>query len=277
MPEHTATNSYRSLFISDLHLGSMHCDAKKLREFLTTNAADTMFLVGDIFDLWSMRAGAKWPAEHSEIVRCLIAKMASGTRLILIPGNHDEALLSFAKLCLPGLEVHREFEVETASGNRLLIVHGHEQDTFFGRTNVVVRGACAVAQWVGGLAMALGLTGRAASAREATPTAGSKRGMRLTQGYLAWFEQTLVAEAHRRNVDGVVCGHSHAPVNRLLNGKHYLNCGDWVRNCTAIAETWSGELQLLRWVPAQRSQEYSGAVRRPMVGAMPGLATARAP
>jgi UDP-2,3-diacylglucosamine pyrophosphatase LpxH len=241
--------SFRTILISDLHLGSVRCDAEKLCDFLGQCRAETIFIVGDTFDFWSLRAGAAWSAQHDILMKRLCDMLRQGSRIILIPGNHDSILETFTDLPDCGIEIHRDYVHETARGERFLIVHGHEQDAVLDRTGSFAPAACAFAERL------------IAAVRRLFPFAGmrksGRRHHRLTAqlweiirrsfGGIDRFERAVIEEARRRNLDGVVCGHTHMAADRILDGVRYLNCGDWVGSCTAITESWFGEMQLLRW------------------------------
>jgi len=257
----------RTLFISDLHLATRACRAQTLLDFLQNNDADAIYLVGDIIDFWRVRRGAPWPPAHNEVVQTLLRKMRSGTRVVLIPGNHDEGLRDFCGTCLDGIEVLRECVHTTADGRRLLVVHGDEFD-----------GVVRYAKWLA----FLGDRGTVLLRRLKVPVQWARRQL----GFEAWslssylklkaktainfvgqFEHELIEEARRRGVDGVVCGHIHHAAQRNVGGIQYLNCGDWVESCTAIAEDAAGRLQIVRWPEVMRQRQLAAATPPRLQGA----------
>lgn len=248
--------SYRTILISDLHLGSVRCEAEKLSDFLGQCSAETIIVVGDAFDFWSLRAGAAWTAQHDTIMKRLCDMLRGGSRIILIPGNHDAVLESFADLPDCGLEIHRSYIHETARGERFLILHGHEQDAILDRTGAFAATACAWGE-------SLTVTARRLSPFSRIRQSRSRRArskliwerIRRSAGGINRFERMVTEEARHRNLDGVVCGHTHIAADRMLNGVRYLNCGDWVGSCTAITESWSGEMQLLHWAVSAELEE----------------------
>jgi UDP-2,3-diacylglucosamine pyrophosphatase LpxH len=250
-----ASGRLRSILISDLHLGSYRCNARALNTFLGSVSAETLYLVGDAFDLWSLRPHAPWPREHAAVLRRLGDLMQRGTRIVLVPGNHDESLLRLANLSLPGFEIRRETVLETQSGLRYLVLHGHEQDRIFGSTTWVARTLSTLGERIGELAHTCGL--RAACLPQQGTCDESARWMKRALNGTPLFERALMQEARRRGFDGVVCGHTHTPFDRQLGGVHYLNCGDWISACTAVVETHAGELRLLRWQPHAAAQQAS--------------------
>ena len=245
----------RTIFLSDLHLATRACRAQVLLDFLQHNDADTIYLAGDIIDFWRVKRGAPWPPAHNEVVQTLLRKMRTGSRVVLIPGNHDEGLRDFCGTCLDGIEVMRESVHATADGRRILVVHGDEFDgvvryakwlAFMGdRGHGLVRRLKAPVQWV---RRHLGLEAWSLSSY-------LKLKAKTAINFVGQFEHELIEEARRRGVDGIVCGHIHHAANRTVDGIQYLNCGDWVESCTAITEDASGRLQIVRWLEVMRDRQ----------------------
>ena len=256
---------YRAVFISDLHLGSFRCDVRSLSDFLDGCRAETIFLVGDVFDFWSLAAGAVWTAKHTEVMHKLFRTMLGGSRVVIIPGNHDDGFARFLDLRFHRLEIRREWLHQTVNGERFLVVHGHEQDELLERASGIARAASALRERVGALAGPLMRTGRRSRRRQTFPARMWQRVQRSVAG-VDEIEVKLAAEARRREFDGVICGHTHFAADRVIDGVRYMNCGDWVRNCTAIAETWSGELQLLQWQAPQARKTRHGEEHRGIWG-----------
>ena len=238
---------YRTLFISDLHLGTKGCQSRLLLDFLRTIDADTIYLVGDIVDGWRLKSSWYWPQEHNDVVQKLLRKVRKGVRLIYIPGNHDEFLRDYLGTHFGGIEVVDSAIHVSASGERYLVIHG---DLF----DVVVRHArwlALLGDWayetalrvnahVNYLRRRLGLTYWSLSQ-------WAKLRVKNAVNFIGDFEQALVTEAHRQAVDGIICGHIHHAVIRDFSGLQYINCGDWVESCTAVVETFDGEFQLICW------------------------------
>jgi UDP-2,3-diacylglucosamine pyrophosphatase LpxH len=246
---------YRTLFLSDVHLGTQACRATALLDFLEHNDANTIYLVGDIIDFWRIKRFAVWPQTHSDVLHALLRKAHGGTKIVYVPGNHDEGLRDYCGAHFNGIEVVRDCLHTTADGRRLLVIHGDEFD-------VVVR----YAKWLAflgnhGHRLALWLT---------TPFHWARRrfglGLWSLASYLKLkvktavnvvgdFEAALLAEAKRRGADGVVCGHIHVAAQRVAGESHYLNCGDWVDSCTAIGEVANGELHVIAWLDVMRERK----------------------
>lgn len=238
--------SCRTLFISDLHLGSRTCKASVLASFLAQHRPETIILVGDAFDFWSIGRRAFWTPAHSEVVRLLCGHFGARRRIVLVPGNHDENLDVHAGLLLEGLEIRHELVHTTLAGERLLVVHGDEHDVVMQRAGRLAHAADWWKEQMGALG---GKRRRATGIGRPTGTRAAQTWERLRRrlACVDRFEHMLAAEAERRGFDGVVCGHIHVAADRRIGGVRYLNCGDWVRSCTALIEDWSGRLRLVHW------------------------------
>jgi UDP-2,3-diacylglucosamine pyrophosphatase LpxH len=219
-----------------------------LLEFLKVCEADTIYLVGDIVDFWKVRRGPHWPQPHNDVVQKLLRKARKGSRIVLVPGNHDEGLRDFVGWSFGGIAIEQTAIHVTASGKRYLIMHGDEFD-------VVVRNA----RWLAllgdvGYQTALWLNNPLNWARRTlglgywSLSAYLKLQVKRAVAFIGAYEEAVAQEAERQGVDGVITGHIHHAADRRIGAVHYLNCGDWVESCTAVVETWSGELRLIRWL-----------------------------
>jgi UDP-2,3-diacylglucosamine pyrophosphatase LpxH len=234
----------RTAFISDLHLGARECQAGEIAAFLQRVEMDTLYLVGDVVDLWSMRRGIYWPAAHHEVLRLIVEKARGGTRVIYVPGNHDDMARLLAGSVLAGVEVHEECIHVTRDGRRLLVMHGDAFDAAvrFSPALKLIGGALYAAilfanRPVNFVRMLLGLP------RWSLVTwLKSRVGNAMT--YVHRFEQAAAAAAAARGVDGIVCGHIHRPHVAEIEGVLYCNDGDWVEHCTALVEDRNGALSI---------------------------------
>lgn len=238
---------HRTLFISDVHLGTRACQADELLDFLREHDADTIYLVGDIIDFWRVKRGPVWLQAHNDVLQKLLRKVRKGARIIFIPGNHDEGLRDYCGTSFGGIEIAQSAIHETVEGKRLLVLHGDEFD-------VVIR----CAKWLAffgdrSYEFALWLNHPLNWVRRRlgfgywSLSAYLKYRVKRAVNFIGEFETVVAAEAHRRGVDGVVCGHIHHATDRYIDGMRYLNCGDWVESCTAIAEAHDGSLSVIRW------------------------------
>lgn len=251
---------FRSIFISDIHLGTRTAQATALLEFLRTHDADTYYLVGDIVDFWRVRRGPHWPQAHNDVVQKLLRKVRKGSRVVFIPGNHDECLRDFCGMHFGGIDVMRNCIHETVDGRRYVVMHGDEFD-------VVVR----TAKW---LAL-IGDRGYEAALWCNNPlnwvrrhlglgywslSAYLKARVKKAVSFIGAYEHAVASEARRQMADGIICGHIHFAADRMIDGVHYMNCGDWVESCSAIIETFQGELKLIHWGAEQIAEPAGQAV-----------------
>lgn len=236
--------TYRSVFISDLHLGSGSARAADAAAFLRHIDCGTLYLVGDVIDMWRLRSRWHWPEEHNLIVHRILKMARRGTRVVFIPGNHDEHARQFIGMSFGGVEVAREAVHRTADGRSLLVTHGDEIDVVIRHARVLsVLGSVAydrlviISRWYNRLRRVLGQSDWSLSQY-------LKLRVKSACKHIARFEESLTGEARRRGFHGVVCGHIHkAEVRR--GEIDYFNCGDWVESCTALVEHDDGRLQII--------------------------------
>ena len=251
---------YRTIWISDVHLGTAGCQAHYLLDFLKHNESDTLYLVGDIIDGWQLRKGWYWPQAHNDVVQKLLRKARKGTRVIYVPGNHDEMARQFIGLAFGEIEVEDEVIHVTAAGKRLLVTHGdlfdgvmqyarwlaYVGDSLYTMTLVLNR-------WLNWLRSHFGYSYWSLSQY-------LKHRVKNAVSFITAFERVMAEEARRRQCDGVVCGHIHKAEIREMDGLIYCNDGDWVESLSALVETMEGELQIVHWThcldaPAMKRRE----------------------
>ena len=248
---------YRTVWISDVHLGTRGCNAEMLVDFLRSIQCDTLYLVGDIVDGWRLRKGWFWPDAHNEVVRRVLKMAHRGTRVVFIAGNHDEMLRDYAGLSFGGVELALEAVHRTADGRRLLITHGDSYD-----------GVVLYARWLaflGDAAYALLLRANiafnAVRRRLRLPywslSAYLKHRVKNAVQFISSFEEAVAAEARERGMDGVVCGHIHSAEIRDFGGITYYNDGDWVESCTALVEDADGTMRLIDWAAEKQAEARS--------------------
>lgn len=243
----TTTKTLRSVWISDVHLGSHGCQAKLLLQFLRAVRCERLYLVGDIIDLWAMRRGVYWPASHNHVLRQLLALGQGGTRVIFVPGNHDEAFRAYPGMSFGGLMIRNQVIHETAAGKRLLVIHGDQFDRMVQFSPVAAMIGSKAYDMLMHLNRPVNFVRRHAGLPYWSLSAFLKDRVKEAAMYISAYEQAVVNEAVKYEVDGVVCGHIHRPALRHINGVFYGNCGDWMESCTAIVEHADGALELLRW------------------------------
>lgn len=246
---------FRTLFLSDFHLGTRGCQASLLLDFLRHHDADTLYLVGDVVDGWRLKRSWYWPQTHNDVVQKLLRKGRKGARLIYVPGNHDEFLRDYVGMTFGAVQVVQNTIHEGADGKRYLVMHGDEFD-------VVVRHAkwlALLGDWAYVFALGvntylnwfrrkLGLTYWSLSA-------WAKMKVKNAVNFIGEFEQQLSAEAKRVGADGVICGHIHHAAEKTMDGVTYMNCGDWVESCTAIVEHFDGRFEVIRWTVPKPAAE----------------------
>lgn len=237
----------RSVFLSDIHLGFHGCSADYLCDFLSRVECRNLYLVGDIIDFWALGKGRGWARSHSRVIQMFLEKAMAGTRVVLVPGNHDETLRQYVGLVLGEVEVHDRVIHETADGQRLLVLHGDQFDS-------VVRCSPLLAMIGSGLyGLLLRLNTSINSVRRRlgmeywSLAAYLKHKVKNAVQYIGRFEEAVVTAARREGVDGVVCGHIHRAEITRMGGITYMNCGDWVESCTALVEHHDGRIELLQW------------------------------
>lgn len=238
---------FRTIWISDLHLGWRACQAERLLDFLKHHDADQWYLVGDILDGWALKRSWNWPQTHNDVVQKILRKVRKGSRVVCIAGNHDEFLHDFARLSFGGILVLPDTMHETADERRLWVLHGDRFDSvvhYAPWLTVLGNNGYDFMIHVGNI---LNRLRRALGFPEWSLSAFVKRRVKNIVKYIADFEHALMREARRNGTDGVVCGHIHHAEIKEVDGLLYCNTGDWVESCTALVEHFDGRLEIIRW------------------------------
>lgn len=261
---------FRTIFISDIHLGTSGCQAKRLLEFLKATESDKLFLIGDIVDGWQLKRRWYWHQTHNDVVQLVLKKAKKGTKVIFVPGNHDESVRQFIGLDFGGIKIRDELVHKTADGRKMLVLHGDRFD-----------GVIACAKWLAyvgdslyTLILKFNQYYNSWRARVGLPYWSLSQYLKLkvknAVSYITSFEQALAAEARKKGLDGVICGHIHKPEIRDIDGILYCNDGDWVESLSALVEEPSGQLRLvdwheimLRWEQAQMRDDIEEAYLQP--------------
>jgi UDP-2,3-diacylglucosamine pyrophosphatase LpxH len=248
-PRAPAVRRHRTIFISDTHLGTRGCKAELLADFLVHNECETLYLAGDIVDGWQIKRWY-WSEAQDRVVREVLKKVEAGTKVIYVPGNHDEFLREYVGHKAFGIDVVREAIHETAAGLRLLVIHGDQFDGVIGCAKWLAHvgdraytlalrlndGLHTVRRWLGLPYWSL--------------SAYLKRAVKNAVEYVSRYEEIVARAAKTRGVDGVMCGHIHHAEMRRIGDVLYLNDGDWVESCSALVEDARGNLEILRWATA---------------------------
>ena len=250
-------NSYRTIWISDLHLGSTQCQADVLLDFLKYNDSEKLYLVGDIIDFWALSKKMYWPQDHNTVIQKVLRKARHGTQIIYIPGNHDENIRDYDNYVFGDITVKKSDIHTTASGKRLLVVHGDEYDTIaryhrwlakLGSTAYdflleINRCYTRIRRWLG-VQSHFSLAGYV------------KFKVKNAVQFISDYEESIVNTLRDEGVDGVVCGHIHHAEIKDIGGFLYVNTGDFVESCTAIVEHQNGNLELVNWHKTQTALAY---------------------
>ena len=259
---------YRTIIVSDAHLGTPGSNALLLLDFLKAHECETLYLVGDIVDGWQLRKGWFWPQAHNDVVRAILKMAKHGTRVIYVPGNHDEHFRDYVGLEFGGIELVADDVHVTADGQRLLVIHGDQFD------NVVLYHKWLAFLGDGAYTLLLKSNGLVNAARRLLglpywSLAGHlKRRVKNAVQFISRFEEVVAHAAAERGVDGVVCGHIHAAEIRRIGGIDYYNDGDWVESCTALVEHADGRLEIVDWAERRRL-ERTAAAKNPKLVAVP--------
>lgn len=235
---------YRTAWISDVHLGTKGSQAEALLEFLRDYDFETLYVVGDLIDVWQLRRGIYWPQTHNDVIQKILRKGRKGTRIVYIPGNHDEFVSGF----LGGygsVEVCPRAIHETADGRRLLVIHGHELDAVVQNIKWLAFVGDVGYQLLLRLNQPVNWLRRFFGLGYWSLSAAVKRRVKDAVSFIGNFEQAIVRYSREDRVDGVICGHIHWPVIRTIEGVGYYNCGDWVESCSALVEDFKGRIELL--------------------------------
>lgn len=253
----------RTLFISDVHLGTRGCQAHELLDFLKNCEAETIYLIGDIVDGWRLKSSWYWPQAHNDVVQKMLRRVRKGARVIYVPGNHDEFLREYVGSHIGGVEIAEEAIHELADGRRLLVLHGDKFDTVMRN----IKWLAHLGDWA--YDFAIFINGYVVSTQRffGLPywsfSAYAKQKVKTAVNFISAFEDAVVADAQRNNVQGVICGHIHHPAYHRIGEIDYINTGDWVESCTAVVEHLDGRIELIRWreLASQKLSEPQGAIQ----------------
>jgi len=261
----TERSHYRTIWISDVHLGTSAAKADQLCDFLKYNTCDTLYLVGDIIDGWRMKHRAYWPQEHINVIRRILTRSRRGTKIVYITGNHDEFLRRYSGMSFGNIHLVDEYIHQSPNGNQYWVVHGDAFDAVvFNKKWLVVIGDVAYDSllkfnvWFNRARSVLGM-------RQWSLSSYLKNKVRNAFSIISNYETTLTQECKRRELDGVICGHIHHPGVKEINGILYANCGDWVESCSALVEDKGGVLKSIRWSSSNESSMLEPSMETEMI------------
>jgi UDP-2,3-diacylglucosamine pyrophosphatase LpxH len=268
MDEEGSLTAYRAVFISDIHLGARGCQAELLLDFLRHMTCEQLYLVGDIVDGWRMKGGWCWPQSHNDVVQKILRLARKGAKITYIPGNHDDRVRDFCGVHFGGVVVARDAIHTTIDGRRFLVLHGDEFDAAVRLAPWVAFAGDFAYRVVLRLNTLLNRIRRRLGLGYWSLSAFLKLKVKNALQFIDNFETAVAAEARRRGVDGVICGHIHKAEMRVIGGALYINDGDWVESCTALVEHFDGRLQILPWAQV-RSWSMIERARRVEIASAP--------
>ena len=239
---------YRAGWISDAHLGTRGCNATVLLDFLRSNDFDTLYIVGDLIDIWSLRRGIYWPQQHNDVIQKILRKARKGTHVIYVPGNHDELVTDFCGT-YGNIEIKQRATHVTACGERILIIHGHELDAVVQNVKWLAFAGDLGYQFLLSLNPLINFVRRRFGLGYWSLSAYAKRRVKDAVSFIGKFEAAVAHYAERYAVDAVLCGHIHSAAIREFDNVAYYNCGDWVESCTALVEGDDGIVALVNYHP----------------------------
>ena len=240
--------TYRTIWISDLHLGSTQCHSEMLLDFLKYNDSEKLYLVGDIIDFWALSKKMYWPREHNTVIQKILRKARHGTQVIYVPGNHDENVREYDNYVFGDIVVKNSDIHETVDGKRFLIVHGDEYDTIAQCHKWLAKLGSEGYDLLISINRILRIVRRWIGFRSNFSLAAYvKFKVKNAVQFISDYEESIVSTLTDRDLDGVICGHIHHAEIKEINGFMYVNTGDFVESCTAIAEHFDGSLELIRW------------------------------
>lgn len=265
-PSGALRRRYRTIWISDIHLGTRGCNDRLLIDFLDHVDSDTLYLVGDIIDGWRLKRRFYWPESHNAILRRFMKRAKRGTRVVYIPGNHDEMFRQFSGMNFGGVEIRKKAIHITADGRRLLVLHGDEFDAIMLAHRWLAFAGDAAYNFLLKLNVAVNAVRRRFNLPYWSLSKHAKHKVKNAVEFISRFEQTVAHEAARLKVDGVVCGHIHTAETRQFGDVTYYNDGDWVEGCTALVEHLDGRIEILHWAEQVRARQEPPSARDALSG-----------
>ncbi len=240
---------YKSIFVSDIHLGTKFSQAEAFLEFMRDNTSENLYLIGDIIDGWSLKRRMRWNQSHSDVVQKVLRKARKGTNVYYIVGNHDEFVRPFLPLMMgDNLEISNSAEYRGVNGKLYYVTHGDKFDSItMSKKWLAVLGDYGYSFllnmnfFVNIIRRLLGIHRYWSLSRYV------KENVKKSVNFITDFENILAQHAKRKGYDGVICGHIHKAEMRFIDGIEYKNTGDWVESCTALVETFEGEWKIIYW------------------------------
>ena len=238
---------YKSIFISDVHLGTRGCQANKLLEFYKHSRSENLFLVGDIIDIWELKKSFYWPQEHNDVIQKTLRKARHGTKVQYIIGNHDEMFRKMIPLNFGDIKMVNRLVYETVDKKRYLVVHGDAWDGVMKYAKWLSKIGSVAYNWLLSINVVINFIRQRLGKDNWSLAMFLKNKVKNAVKYIGEYEKTIANFAKKKNFDGIICGHIHKAANQDLDGINYLNCGDWVESCTALVEHLDGRMEIIEW------------------------------
>jgi UDP-2,3-diacylglucosamine pyrophosphatase LpxH len=238
---------YRSIFISDVHLGARMSQANLLLDFLKTVECDTLYLVGDIIDGWALSKSFYWPQDHNDVIQKILRRSRKGEQVIYLPGNHDEFLRSFGTHEFGNIILQDTIIHTGANGKKYLVMHGDQFDVVIKKMKWLAHFGTWAYDTIIYLNWFVAKIRKSLNLPYWSLSAWAKYKVKKAVNFISDFEENLTNYAQSKQVDGIICGHIHHANIRDINGLQYINCGDWVESLTAIVENYDGTWELIKW------------------------------
>src|SRR5216684_7633682 len=243
-PEPGSVRRVRAAWISDVHLGTRGANAGALLDFLRDYEFETLYVVGDLIDIWQLRRSIYWPQQHNDVIQKILRKSRKGTRTIYIPGNHDDLLAKFygayGNIIVQKHAIHR-----FADGRRMLVIHGHELDTIVQNVKWLAFAGDVGYQFLLSLNPLINCFRRRFGLGYWSLSAYAKKRVKDAVSFIGRFEEEIVRYAQKFSVDAVLCGHIHSAAIRQIGSITYYNCGDWSEICSPLIENEAGKTNIL--------------------------------
>jgi UDP-2,3-diacylglucosamine pyrophosphatase LpxH len=242
-----STQRFRAIFISDLHLGTRRAQCEQLLDFLKHTESEYLYLVGDLIDSWSLQKKWYWDQHHNDVIQKLLRKARKGSRVVYVPGNHDENFRQFCGHRFGRVAVLRETVHRALDGKRYLVLHGDKFDSVIYFASWLAKFGDWAYERLMDFNVVILYVRKLMGLGHWSLSAYIKHKVKKAVEFISRFEEVVVREARERNCQGVICGHIHTPDNRMIDGVHYLNDGDWVESCSALVEHLDGRWEILYW------------------------------
>lgn len=246
-PSSTSVRHHRSIWISDIHLGTKHAQVGPLLEFLRLNESEYLYIVGDLIDGWELKRAWRWEDDYNTLLQKVLRKNRKGTRITCITGNHDEFLENYIGLRFGGVRLVRQAYHRGADGRRYLVIHGHQFDGLTHFNRLLERVGARLYNLILDLNHWLNRARRQLGFGYWSVAAYLKHKAKSSVKFITQYEAAMTQLARLRKVDGIICGHIHRAEMRTIDGLRYFNCGDWVESCTALVEDHAGNFELIHF------------------------------